>query len=41
VDRDTRIRIALAPAQAVRLWRLLGEHLSDAEKQNAETGDAS
>lgn len=28
VDRDTRIRIALAPAQAVRLWRLLGEHLT-------------
>ena len=41
VDRDTRIRIALAPAQAVRLWRLLGERLTDAEKQNAETGDAS
>ena len=40
-DRDNRIRIALAPAQAVRLWRLLGEHLSDAEKPNAETGDAS
>jgi hypothetical protein len=41
VDRDTRIRIALAPAQAVRLWRLLGERLTDAEKQNAETRDAS
>jgi hypothetical protein len=40
VDRDTRIRIALAPAQAVRLWRLLGEHLTQAEKQNAETDEA-
>ena len=29
VDRDTRIRIALAPAQAARLWRLLGELLVD------------
>src|SRR5437016_2359245 len=33
VDRDTRIRIALPPAQAARLWQLLGEHLSDQEKQ--------
>jgi hypothetical protein len=41
LTRHTPIRIALAPAQAVRLWRLLGEHLSDAEKQNAETGEAS
>jgi len=41
VDRDTRIRIALAPAQAVRLWRLLGEHLTETEKQNAETGDTN
>ena len=41
VDRDTRIRLALAPAQAVRLWRLLGVHLTDAEKQNVETLDAS
>ena len=41
VDRDTRIRIALAPAQADRLCRLLGEHLTDAEKQNVETLDAS
>ena len=41
VDRDTRIRIALAPAEAVRLWRLLGEHLSEAEKQEAETEEAN
>ena len=41
VDRDTRMRIALAPAGAVRLWRLLGEHLTDAEKQNVETLDTS
>jgi hypothetical protein len=31
-DRDTRIRIALQGAQAARLWRLLGEHLTDEEK---------
>jgi hypothetical protein len=41
VDRDTRIRVALAPTQAARLWRLLGEHLAETEKENAETGDAS
>ena len=41
VDRDTRIRIALAPTQAVRLWRLLDEHLTETEKENAETGDAN
>ena len=40
-DRDTRIRIALAPAGAVRLWRLLGEHLTETEKQNGETGDTN
>ena len=34
-DRDTRIRIALQGPQAVRLWRLLGERLTDEEK----TGD--
>jgi hypothetical protein len=34
-DRDTRIRIALQGPQAVRLWRLLGERLTDDEK----TGD--
>jgi hypothetical protein len=34
-DRDTRIRIALQGPQAVRLWRLLGERLTDVEK----TGD--
>jgi hypothetical protein len=31
-DRDTRIRIALQGPQAVRLWRLLGERLTDEEK---------
>jgi hypothetical protein len=31
-DRDTRIWIALAGVQAARLWRLLGEQLTDAEK---------
>jgi hypothetical protein len=31
-DRDMRIRIALAGVQAARLWRLLGQQLSDAEK---------
>ncbi len=31
-DRDTRIRIALQGAQAARLWRLLGEQLTDEEK---------
>ena len=31
-DRDTRIRIALQGPQAVRLWRLLGEQLTDEEK---------
>jgi hypothetical protein len=35
------MRSALAPGQAARLWRLLGEHLTEAEKQNADTGDAS
>jgi hypothetical protein len=36
VDRDTRIRIALAPSHAARLWHLLGQHLTEAEKQNAD-----
>ena len=31
-DRDTRIKITLQGQQAVRLWRLLGERLTDAEK---------
>jgi len=31
-DRDTRVRIALQGPQAVRLWRLLGERLTDEEK---------
>jgi hypothetical protein len=35
VDRNTRIRIALSPAQAARLWRLLGERLTAEEKQRA------
>jgi len=30
--RDTRIRIALQSPQAVRLWRLLGERLTEEEK---------
>ena len=32
-DRYTRIRIALKGPQAARLWRLLGERLTDEEKQ--------
>jgi hypothetical protein len=31
-DRHTRIRIALQGPQAARLWRLLGEQLTDVEK---------
>jgi hypothetical protein len=31
-DRDTRVRIALQGPQAARLWRLLGERLTDEEK---------
>jgi hypothetical protein len=31
-DRDTRVRIALRGPLAGRLWRLLGEQLSDKEK---------
>jgi hypothetical protein len=31
-DRDTRVRITLHGAQAARLWRLLGEHLTDEQK---------
>jgi hypothetical protein len=31
-DRDTRIKIALQGRQAARLWRLLGERLTDEEK---------
>jgi len=34
-DRDTRIRIALRGPQAARLWRLLGEHLTDEEKESS------
>jgi hypothetical protein len=40
IDRDTRIRIALAPAQAARLWYLLGEHLTEAERQSANAEGA-
>jgi hypothetical protein len=39
VDRDTRIRIALPPVQAARLWQLLGERLTDEEKRQAERAD--
>ena len=35
VDRDTRIRIALSATQAAPLWHLLGEVLTDDEKQRA------
>jgi hypothetical protein len=31
-DRDTRLRITLGAAQAIQLWRMLGEVLSDEEK---------
>jgi hypothetical protein len=31
-DRDTRVRIAKQGRQAARLWRLLGERLTDDEK---------
>jgi hypothetical protein len=31
-DRDTRVKIALSGGQAARLWRLLGERLTDEEK---------
>jgi len=30
-DRDTRLRIAMPVAQAVRLWQLLGDHLTREE----------
>jgi hypothetical protein len=32
LDRDTRVKIALSGHRAGRLWRLLGERLSDEEK---------
>jgi hypothetical protein len=35
-DRDTRIRVALASVQAARLWRLVGQQLSEAERRAAE-----
>jgi hypothetical protein len=35
-DRNTRIRVALTSVQAARLWRLLGEQLSEAERRAAE-----
>ena len=31
-DRDTRLRIAMPAAQAVRLWQLLGDQLTQLEK---------
>jgi hypothetical protein len=40
-DRDTRVRIALSGGRAVRLWRLLGERLTDAEKEKTEVGSCS
>ncbi len=39
VDRDTRLRIAVPVAQAARLWRLVGERLTDEEKEQAERAD--
>ena len=33
-DRDTRVRIALQGALAAHLWRLLGERLTDEEKNS-------
>jgi hypothetical protein len=39
VDRDTRLRIAVPATQAARLWRMLGERLTDDEK--AGVSDAS
>jgi len=35
VDRDTRVRIAIGTAQATRLWRELGERLTETEKEGA------
>ena len=35
-DRNTRIRVALTNVQAARLWRLLGEQLSEAERRAAD-----
>jgi hypothetical protein len=35
-DRDTLIRLTLPVANAVRLWQLLGEQLTDAEKRAAD-----
>jgi len=37
-DRDTRLPIALPPAQAARLCHLLGQHLTEEEKQRADPG---
>jgi hypothetical protein len=31
-DRDTRVRLTMPAAIAVRLWRQLGEQLTEAEK---------
>jgi len=35
VDRDTRVRIAVSGAQAVRLWLAIGDRLTDEEKRRA------
>ncbi len=32
-DRDTRVTLTLPGPQATRLWHLLGEQLTDAEKR--------
>jgi hypothetical protein len=40
VDRDTRLRIVLPAAQAVLLWQLLGENLTDEEKAEGSDGAA-
>ena len=38
VDRDTRVRIALASVQAPALWRMLGVQLTDQEKGGTDAG---
>ena len=38
VDRDTRIRIAISSMQAATLWHVLGERLTDKEKQQSDHG---
>jgi hypothetical protein len=38
VDHDARLRIAMPPAQAAWLWHLLGQQLTEEEKQRADPG---